>query len=482
MPFPKLSTVLLGCLLAVVLSSPASAYSTFRLGIHEPDAAGADGGQYDALRDANPDLSRITVYWSRMVPGGSQKPANFDARNPADAGYDWGQLDNFVRAMKSRGVEPFITILEAPAWAEGDDAADRAKRFGDAGTYRVNAKDVGDYMHAVATRYSGSFKDANGNTLPRVKFFQIWNEPNFAQYLVSRRKADIPKVYAKMLNAAYDEVKAVSRSNVVMTAGLGPYGNNGAATDVEPQVFMRSLLCLTGRGGRKLRDNRRCKYPKAKFDVWTQHPYTFGGTPRTSAGNPDSAALGDMAAVRRTLDYAVKVRNVAGKRRPALWVTEFGWFANPPGIIGGGRQLGLPPAKQAAYLSETAYRLWKLRFGAMVWYGLHDQTTHEFPTGLYQGSFPGATPRPALDAFKFPFFADYTSRKGVLFWGMVHKGGKTTVRIEKQSGSKFKRVVDLRTDSRGMFYSRVRVRKGTFRATALNGGKSGASSLTFKAR
>jgi hypothetical protein len=480
MPFKTLSTVLLGCVLAVACASSASAYSTFRLGIHEPDAAGVDGGQYDAIRDANADLSRITIYWSRMVPSGTEKPAGFDARNPNSPGYDWSLLDNFVRSMKARGVEPFITTLEAPAWAEGDNASDRAKRFGFAGTYRVNAKDFGDYMHAMATRYSGSFKDASGNTLPRVKYFQIWNEPNFSQYLVSKRKSDIPLVYAKMLNAAYDEVKGVSRSNVVMTAGLGPYGNNGAATDVEPQVFMRSLLCLTGRGGKNLRDNKRCKYPRAKFDVWTQHPYTFGGTPTSSAGNADSAALGDMPAVRRTLDYAIKVRNVSGNRRPALWVTEFGWFANPPGVVNGGRQLGLPPAKQAAYLSETAYRLWKLRFGALVWYGLHDQTTHEFPSGLYQGS--GVTsPRPALEAFKFPFYADHTSR-GVLFWGLVHNGGRTTVRIEKQSGSGFKRVVDLRTDPRGMFYSRIRGGKGTYRATALNGAKSGLTSTTFKAR
>jgi hypothetical protein len=479
MPFTKLSTVLLGCLLAVVFASPAAAYSPFQMGIHEPDAVGADGGQFDAIRDSNANLSRITVYWARMVPGGTERPAGFDARNPADPRYDWSLLDNFVRAMSARNVEPFITTLEAPPWAEGDDAADRANRFGFAGTYRVNAKEFGDYMHAMATRYSGSFKDAGGATLPRVKYFQLWNEQNFSQYLVSRKKADIPLVYAKMLSAGYDEIKAVSRTNLVMTGGLGPYGNNGAATDVEPQVFMRSLLCLTGRGGTQLRDNKRCKYPKAKFDVWTQHPYTFGGTPTTKAGNPDSAALGNMPAVRKTLDYAVKAGNVGGSGRKRLWVTEFGWFANPPGIMGGGRQLGLPPAKQAEYLSETAYRLWRLRFEAMVWYGLHDQTTHEFPSGLFQ-TFPGS-PRPALDAFKFPFFADATSR-GVLFWGLVNRGGRTTVRIERQVGSRFKRVADVRTDARGMFYTRLSGKRANYRATALNGQKPGLTSQAFRAR
>jgi hypothetical protein len=86
MPFPKLSTVLLGCLLAVVLASPASAYAPFQLGIHEPETASFDGGRYDAIRDANADISRITVYWARMAPGGSEKPAGFDARNPNSPG------------------------------------------------------------------------------------------------------------------------------------------------------------------------------------------------------------------------------------------------------------------------------------------------------------------------------------------------------------------------------------------------------------
>jgi hypothetical protein len=481
MPFPKLSTALLGCLLAVVLAAPAAAYSPFQMGIHEPEAAGLDQGRYDAMRDADASISRITVYWSRMVPSGTTKPADFDARNPNSPGYDWSLLDNFVRAMNARGLEPLVTTLEAPQWAEGDDAADRAKRFSHAGAYRPNAKEFGDFMFAMATRYSGSFKDAGGNTLPRVRYFQMWNEPNFGQYVVSQKKSQIPLVYLKLLNAGYDAVKSVSKSNLVISAGFGPYGNNQNATDVEPQVFMRSIMCLTGRGGAHLRVKRGCKTPKPKFDVWAQHPYTLNGRPTTKAGNPDSAALGDMPAIRRTLDFAVKKRRLSPRGGKKLWATEFAWFANPPGLVNGGRQLGKSPATHAAYLSETAYRLWRLRFSGFIWYGLHDQQTHTFPSGLYQGGFPGATPRPALDAFKFPFYAD-ASRGGVLFWGLVGRGGRTTVRIERQVGSNWKRVTDLRTDGQGMFYTRLRGKKANYRATALDGAKSGLTSLAFRAR
>jgi hypothetical protein len=482
MRFPKLPPVLLGCLFAVVLAAPASAYAPFQMGIHEPELPGADGGRADAIRDADASLSRMTVYWARHVPGGTERPAGFDARNPADPHYNWADIDTFVRSMAARNVDPFLTVLEAPPWAEGDDAADRANRFGeDPGVYRPNAKEFGDFMHAMATRYSGSFQDANGNTLPRVRYFQIWNEPNFGQYLVSRKKTEIPPVYVKLLNAGYDAVKGVSKSNVVVGAGFGPYGNNQRATDVDPQVFMRSILCLTGSGGRHLQEKRGCRVPKPKFDAWAQHPYTFGGTPRTTAGSPDSAVMGKMIDIKRTLDFAVRKRNVGVRGRPALWVSEFGWFANPPGIVAGdGRQLGLPPARQAAYLSETAYRLWRLGFEAFVWFGVDDQS-FPFPTGLYQGQFPNATARPALEAFKFPFYADQSSR-GVLFWGLASRGGRSTVRIERQVGSSFRRVADVRTDSRGMLYTRLKAPKGTYRARVTSGAKSGLTSLTFKAR
>jgi hypothetical protein len=482
MPFPKLSTALLGCLLAAVFAAPASAYSTFDMGIHEPEASGVDAGRYDAIRDAGADMSRITVYWSRIVPSGTEKPASFDARNPNDPGYDWGVLDNFVRSMKARGVEPFITSLEAPVWAQGDNAADREKRFGPyPGAYHVQSKPFGDFMFAMATRYSGSFKDTSGNTLPRVRYFQMWNEPNFGQYLISRRQSDIPPMYVRLLNAGYDGVKSVSKSNVVIGAGFGPYGNNQNATDVEPQLFMRTIMCLTGKGGRSLGVKRGCKLPKPKFDVWAQHPYTLNGTPTTKAGNPDSASLGDMPAIRRTLDYAVKKKRVSPSGGKKLWATEFAWLANPPGLTNGGKQIGKSPATHAAYLSETAYRLWRLRFSGFIWYGLQDQQSNAFPTGLYQGNFPGAAARPALDAFKFPFFAD-ESRGGVLFWGLVHNGGRTTVRIERQVGSNWKRVTDLRTDSQGMFYTRLRGKKANYRALALNGAKSGLTSQAFRAR
>jgi hypothetical protein len=481
MPKNSPRIALLGCLLALGLAPAAQAYAPLQMGIHDPGASGGAELPFQRIQESGASITREAVLWSSVAPGGDTKPAGFDARDPGAPAYNWTTVDGFVRAAAARGLSPLLTTYAAPAWAEGDDAADHDRRFGDAGTYHPNAKHYGDFMFAMAKRYSGSYTPpGQSSPLPQVKLFQAWNEPNFGQYLTSKRQSDIPVYYAKLLNAFYDNVKSVSRSNLVIAAGLGPYGNNGHATDVDPQLFMRTLMCLSGKGGERLRAVRSCRVPKPKFDIWSQHPYTFGGKPTTSAISDDGASLGNMGDVVRTLKFAVRKRKVLPRGSKRLWVTEFAWFSNPPGLVAGsGKQLGLPFNRHAAYLSESAYRLWRQGFSAYVWYSLED--LGGFPSGLFSGSGADAQPKPAFTAFRFPFYAE-ASRSGILVWGLASGAGKTTVRIERQSGSSFRSVGELSTDRQGMFYTRLRGGRGTYRAVVLSGPKKDLQSLTFTAR
>jgi hypothetical protein len=336
-------------------------------------------------------------------------------------------------------------------------------------------------MRAMARRYSGHFPDPQNPRLhlPRVRYFQMWNEQNFGIYLTSRSKTEIPRVYVRLLNAGYDAVKRVSHSNVVVTGGLGPYGYNGTAVDVEPQQFMRAMLCLTGRGGRHLRERSRCRTPKPKFDVWAQHPYTFGGRPTTHGGSADSVALGDLPEVRRTVAFAVHARKVAPARSKKLWVSEFGWFTNPPGLLSGsGVQLGVSPSRQAAYLSETAYRVWRAGFSAFVWYGLDDSPG--FPTGLVRRVTP-FDPKPSFTAMRVPFYGN--ARRGrVLVWGIAPGRARARIMVERRSDGRWLRVRSVRSDARGMFYRWVDGPPGSYRAVVTAGPRRGSASLSFHAR
>jgi hypothetical protein len=62
-----------------------------------------------------------------------------------------------------------VDIVDAPGWAEPSGVAH--------GT-TPNPSAFGDFARAAASRYGGSFAG-----LPRVRYWQAWNEPNLNLYL-----------------------------------------------------------------------------------------------------------------------------------------------------------------------------------------------------------------------------------------------------------------------------------------------------------
>src|SRR5829696_9149872 len=74
-------------LLWLGLAPAANAYAPFQMGIHDPGSADGAAG-----------ISRKAVTWRSVAPGGTSKPAGFDARNPADPSYNWAATDAFVRS------------------------------------------------------------------------------------------------------------------------------------------------------------------------------------------------------------------------------------------------------------------------------------------------------------------------------------------------------------------------------------------------
>ena len=95
-------------------------------------------------------------------------------------------------------------------------------------------------MQAAARRYSGTFPDPHrpGAALPRVRYWQPWNEPNLPTFISPqwtgrrlRARPASPAWYRRMLNGAYARVKAVHADNHVVAAGTAPYGDPaGVAT------------------------------------------------------------------------------------------------------------------------------------------------------------------------------------------------------------------------------------------------------------
>jgi hypothetical protein len=210
--------------------------------------------------------------------------------------------------------------------------------------------------------------------------------------------------------------------------------------------------------------------PAVRTDVLSAHPINISGGPRKSAIHPDDAASGDVGEVRRVLRAAETGGNVQpGGRRP-LWATEF-WFWRLPGP---NSQAGkVPPQRLARHVEEALYLLWRERVKVAVYYRLRDTVITEPPLGLF--SFE-STPKPALQAFRFPFVAERRSRKSVRAWGKSPNAGRLSIELRRRG--KWRRVKRINVGRGEVFTTDLRLRD----AAILRARVAGEQSLTWRQR
>ncbi len=408
---------------------------------------GAEAGlAFARVRSTGASVARIEVLWAAVAP---RKPAA--ATNPLDPAYRWEVTDRKVRLAVAHGVRPILQIHAAPAWAEGKPSgATRPDRVGptNRGSFRPSPIEFGRFARAAATRYSGVFEG-----LPRVRLWQAWNEVNVSSELtpqfIGKRPAS-PAWYRTMLNAFAASVHGVRRDNVVIAAGLSPFTvRNKYIVSIGPLRFMRELLCLSG--GRTPRPTCR---QTAQFDVWSTHPYTSGG-PTRHAYHQDDVSLGDLPEMRRLLDAAVRARKVVSSQKVRFWVTEFSWDTKPPDP----HARAVPIKLHARWVAEALYRAWKAGVSLVAWLQIRDDPYPSYPSqsGLYfrrGASLRTDQPKPALQAFRFPFVA-FREKSGTQVWGRTPTSRPGQVIIEQNSGKGWRRLSVVHANAYGIFSSRL---------------------------
>jgi hypothetical protein len=398
-------------------ASPASAARGFSTGLYEPDYTSPDiATQTTAFNrsvEAGAGYSLIYVDWSTVAP--FSKPLGFVAANPADPNYHWGAIDGAVRDASARGLRILLAVTRAPAWAEGPGRPTTGEA--QPGTWKPDAGELGDFAKAIATRYSGNF-----GGLPAVRFWQLWAEPNLGVNLSPQFNGNTPvgfDVYRPMLNAFYNSVKAVSPQNQVLAGGTAQYGNLTPAHGLsfqrmQPLDFWRGLLCRRtgkkGKRGRKLIRVPRCNPPS--FDIAAHHPINVG-SPTRHALNADDASTPDIGKVSRVIK--------AGVGKKPIWATEIWWNSNPP-------SRGVPLKTQARWLSQSFYLLWKQKVPVVFWFELRDlQPNGVDPIPTSGLLFRDGMPKPAFQAFRFPFAAQRVSRGNVRVWGIAPGAGRVSI-------------------------------------------------------
>ena len=396
--------------------------------------------------------------WSGIAP--ATPPAGFVATDPTSPGYDWTALDPVMQEADAAGLTPILNILRPPTWAyqtQPDSV--------NAGS--PNVADLQDFATALATHYNGLTAGA-----PAEHVFQVWNEPNLSTNMSPVNAS----AYRAMVNAVADSVHAVDPSNIVVAGALDPFGRKKSNKQkwyaVKPLVFMRSLLCLS----KGAHPHSTCSN-QIHFEVWSHHPYTFGG-PFGKTDVADDVMIGDLPKMRAVLRAGVKLGHIVSTSPVQFWVTEFGWDTKPP------RQHGASLSLAGRWTSEALHQMWLSGVSLVTWFLLEDYPLPSpFDSGLYfyAPSLNNARAKPTRTAFRFPFTA-YLKKKTVLIWGRVATSDVQVVTVKRRHGKSgpWRTVARVRSNRYGIFKATLKLkatRNDWLRATASGSGNSLGFSL-----
>jgi len=443
---------------ARVIATPATL--PLRTALLDPAFAGSDRQTaFGMAQAAGATYVRLSVDWRALAP--PTQPSALAASDPTSPGYTWTGLDSVLAHAASAGLTPILDISTVPDWAYATKP-----KAPNGGTPR--ASDLGDFATALATHYDGSTPD-----VPAEHVFQVWNEPNLSLDL----NPVSANAYRNMVNAVADAVHAVDPSNLVVAGGLDPFGHKKKKGQrwysTAPLAYMRSLLCLS----KGAHPRSTCSKP-IHFDVWSHHPYTFGG-PFGHAKNPDDVELGDLPRMRTLLKTGKRLHHIVSARPPQFWVTEFGWDTNPP------RRHAASLNLASRWTAESLHQMWLSGVSLVTWFLLEDYPGRSpYQSGLYfhSSSLDNAREKPVYTAFRFPFVA-YLGKKAVTVWGRDATSTKQLVAVQRSHhrGGPWSTVATVRTNSSGIFKATLKLKamkKDWLRAVAPDSGKSLAFSLT----
>ena len=487
-------------LVAISLSASAdSASAAVRplwLGVEELAVLGSGGLSTESvstrIASTKSKYQRISVSWRELQPSEPADPTGWE-----DSNFDRNaisQLDDAIRAascpaecttVTGAGLEVILQVEGAPDWAEGPDRPSSGTEWNELkthlGAWKPDPVAFGNLAHALADRYNGEHHATSGynHLLPKVTYFQAWNEPNLSTHLAPQYDSSFHRVsdtaYRNLLNAFYDGVLASGRSDVkTLGAGLSPSGDVAVFRASSPQDFARGVLCVKETNGVW---TAIASCGPAKFNIWAQHPYDLQGTP---ARKPDyyrrRGMMADLPAFKAAVAAAVRLGTALPAEPKPLWVTEFDWWTNPPS-----REYGKPEPLASRYTADSLWRAWKAGAETLVWYGMRDNINWMgglWNASQYVRSARELTPeiiaadkaKPLLRAFQWPFRE--VPGKTPYAWGVVpcRIAGQRVV-VQQVVRRKWRSVVATTSSPSGTFVAPLNRRGkgvGRWRAVAAN--------------
>jgi hypothetical protein len=243
--------------------------------------------QFPIYDDLGVTIYQTSLSWASTAP---TRPT--DARNPKDAAYHWpADIDYAISQAKRHGMKVLIMLTNAPAWANSGRSPEYAPD---------RPSDFGAFARAAARRY------------PSVRDWMIWGEPsrshNFKPFVIQPFNTPVtaaqkraPERYARLLDAAYGQLKAERRSNIVIG------GNTYTIGEVRPADWIHAMRLRNGRPPR--------------MDYYGHNPFTTRD-PNLS----NSPSRGDLVDFSDLARFDKDVQRTLGKPRKKtikLFLSEF---------------------------------------------------------------------------------------------------------------------------------------------------------------
>ena len=270
-------TAAVTCLLGVLSpTTSAGGAQTIKKSVWgEPPRNGVS--QFPMYRELGVGLYQTALAWHGVAP---VRPAN--PTDPNDSAYRWpAELDATIAEARRYGMQVSLQLIFAPPWANGG----RPKQWA------PNPQDFADFASAAARRY------------PTIKHWMVWGEPSKQQNFqpLPKQQATGPRIYARILEAAYRSLKGVDRRNIVIG------GNTFFTGDVSPLQFIRSMRLPNGRPPR--------------FDLYGHNPFTDRAPDLRKRYR--GGGFADFSDLDTLAGWVDRYLPQPGRRRPKLFLSEF---------------------------------------------------------------------------------------------------------------------------------------------------------------
>ncbi len=278
----------------------------------------------------------------------------------------WEKYDHIVALARQYDLELIVRLSNPPAWSRAEGNA--------SGTYAPpdDFTDYGDFVAAVASRYRG-----------RIRFYQIWNEPNIYPEW-GNRPVD-PEAYTRLLCLAYERIKDADPDAVIISGALAPTAELGTQRPDGGNNLMDTLFLErmydAGAG--------------ACFDVLAVNNYMLFSGPTDRRMRPHLINFSRPLWVR-------DVMVAHGDAHKPIWLSELNSNAAPeelPPIYG--RVTEEEQARYAVEALERIQREWPWAGVANIWFFKRASDLEQNqPMYYFRLMEPDFTPLPVYEALR----------------------------------------------------------------------------------